>query len=94
MKYIRVEWKHLDPDDPITIYSELDEQQWELRKVELFRDGHKGFADESREVAGTGLGLEPWPDLLKLGAEPEFDIKHITKNEFERVWEEALREAR
>ena len=86
MKYIFVKWKHDDPRDPVSIYSEIDAEQWEHRKVEVFRCGQRGFADQNEEVGGSRLGLEPWPDLDKLGAEAEFEISEITKTEFEEVW--------
>lgn len=34
MTYIRVRWLHHGPDFPIVRYSELDEQRWEVRKVD------------------------------------------------------------
>jgi hypothetical protein len=86
VKYIRVEWKHDDPRDPIVIYSEIDEAQCEHRKIEVFRDGRQGHADRIEAVGGTTLGLEPWPDLAKLGAEPEFEVADIGAGEFERLW--------
>ena len=86
MRYIKVKWDHETPDDPIVIYSEIDELQWEYRKIEMFRDGHKGFADRGEQVGGSRLGLEPWPDLKRLGSEPEFDVADITCQEFEEAW--------
>jgi hypothetical protein len=86
MKYIKVKWFHEDLDDPVEIYSEIDDEQCEHRKIEIFRDGHKGFADKTEEVSGSRLGIEPWPDLKRLGAEPEFDIVEIAPHEFETAW--------
>lgn len=87
MKYILVKWLHDSPDDPISIYSEIDADQWEHRKVEVFANGRRGFADADEEVGGSRLGLEPWPDLEKLGAEPEFEITEIAGHEFEALWQ-------
>jgi hypothetical protein len=89
MKYIEVRWKHQSPDDPVMIYSELDADSWELRKVELYADGRKGFADSSREVGGSMLGLEPLPELAEIAAQPEFEPSEITPSEFEAVWTQA-----
>ncbi len=86
MKYIRVKWKHTTNIDPIWIYSEIDNEQWEHRKVEIFLDGRKGFADKFEQIGGSQLGLEPWPDLVKLGSEPEFEIAEISKEDFEKIW--------
>jgi len=92
MKYILVKWKHHDPRDPVLIYSEIDGEQWEHRKVEVFSDGRLGFADQNHEVSGSRLAIEPWPDLAKLGAEPEFYISEITAAEFEAIWQKATRQ--
>ena len=49
MQYIRVRWNHDRSDEPVELWSELDGESWEVRKVEVFPDGHLGFAsrDES-----------------------------------------------
>jgi len=87
MKYMKVKWIHDFPDDPVLIYTEIDDDLWEHRKVELFRDGRKGFADKDEEVGGSRLGLEPWPDLEQLRLDPEFEVEEITKEQFQAVWE-------
>jgi hypothetical protein len=87
MKHIKVEWIHNSQDDPIAIYSEIDDEQWEQRKVEIFRDGRQGFANSVEEIGGSMLGIAPWPDLKTLNAEPEFNIVEISVQEFENVWE-------
>lgn len=86
MKYIKVEWEHDDDEDPILIFSEIDDALWEHRKVEVFRDGRQGFADKSEERGGSMLGQKQWPDLNVLGAEPEFNITELDAQEFERIW--------
>ena len=37
MKYIRVKWKHTNPDEAVYLFSELDRGDVELRKLECFR---------------------------------------------------------
>lgn len=86
MKYIQVRWIHDAVDDPVTIYAELDDDLWDQRKIEIFRDARVGYADHNEEVGGTILGIEPWPDLKMLGAEPEFQIEEIDKSVFEQLW--------
>lgn len=86
MQYIAVEWIHSLPDEPILLYSEIDEDRWERRKIELFRDGSAGFADEEHEDKQTGLSLEPWPSLEEIAADPQFVPKLIGKEVFERLW--------
>ena len=90
MKYYEVKWIHNEPKDPVFIYTEIDKDQWEHRKVEIWADGHKGFADKSREVGDTRLGTEAWPDLKQISSDPQFALKEIAKDEFESIWKEAL----
>jgi hypothetical protein len=86
MRYLRVEWLHSDQDDPVVLYSEVDDGGREIRKVEIFPDGHTGFADEAQSAGGTELGEKPLPPLEKIAADPEFRPAWITKDEFENVW--------
>jgi Domain of unknown function (DUF6881) len=86
MRYLRVEWVHSDPDDPVTLYSELDDEGWEVRKVEFFRDGRAGFASESETAGGTELGEKPVPPLEEIAADSQFRPASITREEFEKVW--------
>jgi hypothetical protein len=38
MTYIKVLWIHKNKDEPIELYSELDEDRYETKKVEIFID--------------------------------------------------------
>jgi hypothetical protein len=86
MIYIRVGWKHQHPDEPVLLYSELDEQRWEVRKVEVFRGTRCGYASRDEAFGGTLLGLCPIPELNAIGADPQFEPAEITQDEFEKVW--------
>jgi hypothetical protein len=44
MIYIKVKWSHSFPDEPILLYSELDRERCEIRKVEAFPGGRMGYA--------------------------------------------------
>ena len=94
MRYIHVSWVHDDPDDPSELYSELDEGSWEVRKVEIFRDGSLGFAGRSEARGSTRLGLEPVPPLDKIALNSEFRPEEINQAEFERLWDAARTVAR
>jgi len=48
--YIRVRWLHNHPDDPVELWSELDSERFEIRKVEVWHDGRVGFASRDREL--------------------------------------------
>jgi hypothetical protein len=51
--YIRVRWLHDAPDEPVDLWSELDCQRFETRKVEIFRDGRLGYASATEAAGGT-----------------------------------------
>jgi hypothetical protein len=86
MQYLRVQWDHCHPADPVEIWSELDESGWEVRKVEVFPDGTVGFANGTESTNSTVLGEAPIPPVGAIAADPQFKPTLITKNEFERVW--------
>jgi hypothetical protein len=84
--YIRVEWRHDNPDYPVWLISELDDDRWETRKVEIFANGSKGYAEKGEEGGGTFLGLSPVPPSQEIAADPQFVVAEITKEEFEAIW--------
>lgn len=90
--YIMVEHIHTYDDLPVRVYSELDEQRYEVRKIEIFRDGSIGYAFDDIEVGPTGLGELPIPSLEEIAQDPYeiFFPKEITKEEFEKVWSEIV----
>ena len=86
MRYLYVKWTHKDPGAPVHIYSELGDDRYELRKVEIWADGRKGFADSTEEAGGTALGSMPVPSLEDIAAQPEYQAKEILQEEFQRIW--------
>jgi hypothetical protein len=84
--YIRVRWLHDHPDEPVELWSELDDQRFEIRKVEVWQDGRVGFASRERESGGTTLGTAPTPLLAEIAADPEFEPEQISELEFEKCW--------
>jgi hypothetical protein len=86
MKYVRVEWKHERPGYPIVLYSELDDARWEVRKVEVFLDGRRGYASADASSGTTELGLAPIPELAEIAQDPQFDVTAITEEEFNEAW--------
>jgi len=63
MMYIKVKWIHALSDEPVLLYSELDGERWEVRKIEIFADERMGYASLSVSVGGTRLGKAPLPSL-------------------------------
>ena len=86
MNYIKVKWNHSFPDEPVWLYSELDGERWEVRKVEVFPDGRMGYADRLRSSGNTGLGEAPLPDVAEIAADPQFEPVTIAQPEFEAIW--------
>lgn len=88
--YIRVRWRHSSPDDPVDLWSELDADREEVRKVEIWPDGRVGYASNAGEVAGTRLGELPVPPLSEINLDPQFQAEAITKAHFETRWIDAI----
>jgi len=86
MTYIRVAWIHQHADEPVVLYGELDAQRFEVRKIEVFRDGSIGYANAEESTHGTRLGWEPVPELDVIARDPEFSPGEITHEEFEVLW--------
>jgi hypothetical protein len=86
MKYIRVKWKHGNPDEPVWLFSELDPEGRELRKIECFKNGFCDYATPIESTGHTALSTSPIPDLSVIARDPEFEPVEIPKEEFEKVW--------
>jgi hypothetical protein len=84
--YIRARWLHDRPDFPIDIWSELDAGRFETRKLEYFRDGRVGYASADGQVGDSWLGIEPFPPLAEILANPEFISEEVSKEAFEQRW--------
>ncbi len=84
--YIRVHWDCQDASEPVWLYSELDGDRMEVRKVEVFRDGSAGYASQADGNNRSELGLAPVPMLDEIAANPEFGAEEIGASEFEAVW--------
>ncbi len=91
VEYLSCRWLHEDPMFPILLYSELDEARWETRKVEIWADGHKGYASAEEQFGDTFLGQVVVPSLDEIAASPEFLPEAITADEFERIWHDRAR---
>jgi hypothetical protein len=86
MKYIRLYWIHDRRNMPVWLISELDDKNWEVRKVEIWRDGTKGYADRVTSYGSTGLAQVPVPPFAELAQLPGFELEEISQAEFEQEW--------
>ena len=89
MTYIKVKWLHSSTDYPVLLYSELDADRWETRKVEVYADGRVDFADQQEQSGKTELGIVPVPPLEEIAADSEFEPEMISAEEFQSVWKQA-----
>ena len=69
MRYWKVVWHHDFADEPVLLYSEIDDAGMEIRKVEVYRDGGMDYADSSgstgtMQLRHSGSGRRPMPDLF------------------------------
>ena len=90
MKYIKVRWVHDLPDEPELLYSEIDHDRNEIRKVEIFKDGTMGYA-ASGVRHRSALAECPLPTVEEIGGDPQFKPESIAEAEFAEVWERAAR---
>ena len=86
MEYLAVEWNHNLPDMPNKIYSELDGQRMEVRKVEVFRNGSMGYASAAASTGSSKLGIEAIPPIREIATQAEFKPRPSTRQEFESMW--------
>jgi len=87
--YLRVEWKHIHADDPVMLYSELDEDRWEVRKVEVFADGRMTYAGGTGSSGHTRLGEVQVPSVDEIAKNAGLTPVAISREEFETSWEKA-----
>ena len=90
MQYIRVTWARPLPDAPKWVCSEVDDNRRELRRVEIWEDGRRGFACNEFKSESTSLSREPVPSLDAFITSPRLRASALTRDEFESVWREAV----
>ena len=92
MIYLHALWHHDSCEDPVDLWSELDDERWEIRKVERYPDGTLGCAgpDISCINPTTALGELPLPPLDEIATDPEFSLSFTTKEAFDEQWQRAL----
>ncbi|WP_215145145.1 DUF6881 domain-containing protein [Exiguobacterium qingdaonense] len=88
MQFLKIEWIHKIADEPYIIYAELDDIGYENRKIEIYKNGRIGYATQSSEFGGSILSEHPYPTVEEISANSEFIPVQISKEEFERIWNE------
>jgi hypothetical protein len=85
-EYLKVRWLHQDSQYPVLLFSEIDRNRYELRKVEVYADGRLGFAAMGWSSGDTALGDVPVPPVSEISADPEFVVEATSPTEFENMW--------
>jgi hypothetical protein len=70
----------------VVLYSEIGDDGYETRKVDVYRDGRLVHADERHETGTTILGEKPTPGIDEIAAQAEFSPVVIDQDEFEEMW--------
>lgn len=91
MYHLRVLWDHELWDQPIVIYSEIDDDGWEVRKVEIYRDGRSAFADSVKSTGNTMLSEKKIPYWGSFSDTSTLSREEITAEMFEQAWRNAVR---
>ena len=73
MRYLLAEWTHQEEDEPYLIYSEMDEERRETRRVEFYRNGITFSYGGERGNEGA-LRREPFPEDLRDLQTPEGEL--------------------
>lgn len=90
MTYIKVYWKHNFSDEPIFLFSELDDNRNEIRKVEVYKNDLMGYAWGDISSNGTYLSECELPELGVINEDAQFEGIEIRKEEFEKIWKKAI----
>ncbi len=93
MKYLKVYWHHEFEDQPVILYSEIDDKRIEFRKVEVYSDGGLGYAGEARSFRTMGLSTVPIPPTNEIAEDKQFEVHDIARAEFEEIWRRAVGDA-
>jgi hypothetical protein len=90
-RYLKVHWHHDFEDEPVLLYSEIDDSGAEARKIEVYRDGRYDHADESKATGTTQLSETVMPSLEEINDQREFSGVEISGDEFDSEWRHATR---
>ncbi|BBI33577.1 DUF6881 domain-containing protein [Cohnella abietis] len=90
MEYLRCKWIHDLVNEPTIIILEIDENRFETRKIEIFRDGKFGIAAPNLEYMNTRLGEVPLPEMEEIARDEQFKVQIISSQEFNEIWRDKI----
>lgn len=92
--FLKIEFINYNSSDLCDFtYSEIGEDRYEIRKIDIWKNGKIEFAFDDIEYGNTFLGIEPMPSLEVLNYEDKWGktiAQEISFKEFEQVWEEKV----
>lgn len=88
--YLKSTWIHQLDDEPVELWSELDRNRNELRKIEIWCDGRIGYADRHCEKGPTWLAEATVPTLDQIAHDTQFHVQEISPFAFESKWDELV----
>ncbi|MFG1790410.1 DUF6881 domain-containing protein [Nocardia sp. NPDC049149] len=86
MRYMKVMRTNASDDDPAIVFSEIDDDGYESRKVEIFVSGRSDFASVSMEGEPTWLATAPLPSADEVSLQPGCKGEDISAVEFQAEW--------
>jgi hypothetical protein len=87
-EYLRVHWHHNLAGEPVVLWSEV-EDGWEVRKVEVFRDGLSHSAGPGGATGDTVLSESRMPRVAEIAEDPQFTVEYVSASDFEQAWKAA-----
>lgn len=97
-RYQVCEWHHGFENEPIRIWTEIEADGWEIRKVEIYRDGSVDIAavvDQLLfETGNSVLSEAPIPSMAEVNSGRQFVATPTSSTRFEAVWAGAMSEPR
>ena len=72
MLYYKTIWNHTNDDFPITMYSEIDAERFETKRLDIYHDGYIAYFDTRTPLE---LGEAPYPS----------DVSEISAIDFENI---------
>jgi len=91
MKYIKIHWNHSFIDEPELIYSKINGERYEVKKVEIFKNGN--YIIYSKDVNSDRLAEGKYPQLEELNFKEELESMQaieISEKEFNEIWKKYI----
>ncbi len=89
-RYQKVRWVHDRRDEPVALFSEIDNTNREIRRVEQFIDGRMQLAGPGVQTGTTRVADDAILQLDQINSKPVFGGWRISASQFEEAWNQAM----